>query len=229
MVEWGEPSGTLHLPEHTVHIWRVSLAGAATSLERVRAMLSQDERERAARFRFRRDEERFVIAHGRLRTVLGRYLGVPGQELRFQNEPKGKPSLADAVSDIRFNLAHSAELALFAVTRGNDVGVDIERVRPGISLEKIAERFFSAREAAELHSLPREERQAAFFRCWTRKEAFLKALGEGLAFGVTRFTAPEGALWTLRDLDPTPGYAGAVAVRGPIHELRRWRYPDSKD
>ncbi len=229
MVEWGEPPGKLHLPEHTVHIWRVSLAGTATSVEQARAMLSQEERDRAARFRFPRDEERFIIAHGRLRSVLGRYLGAAAQEVRFRNGPKGKPSLADPVSDIRFNLAHSGELALFAVTRGNDVGVDIERVRPGISLEKIADRFFSAREAAELRSLPREERPAAFFRCWTRKEALLKALGEGLTFGLARFTAPEGPQWLLRDLDPAPGYAGAVAVRGPIHELRRWRYPDSKD
>ncbi len=155
----------------------------------MRALLTGDERERAGRFHFQRDSSAFAISRGLLRTLAGRYLDAPPERLRFDYTPYGKPYLAGqfAGSPLRFNLSHAHELVLYAFTSGAEVGVDVEYLRPELAGAEIAERFFSPREVEALLTLPVEGRTEAFFRCWTRKEAFIKAVGQGLSFPLDQF------------------------------------------
>jgi len=204
---------------------------AMTDDERERAM-TDDERERAARYRFERDRARYIVARGTLRAILGRYLGVAPADVRFMYGPHGKPALAlEHDTDLSFNLSHAGGAALYAVTRGRRVGVDLEQVLPDNTDLGVAARFFSPREVDMLRALPPQVRHEAFFRCWTRKEAYVKARGDGLSLDLTSFdvslapgeppallaTRPdprEAARWSLHDVDAGPGYAAALAVEG---------------
>jgi len=207
--------------------------------------LTLDERARARRFRFPRDRDRFIVARGVLRAILGRYLGVDPGRLRFRYSPYGKPALAGPFEDegIRFNLAHSQGIALYAVSRGREVGIDVEYVRADLADERIAERFFSPREVATLRAVPAEQRREAFFHCWTRKEAYVKARGEGLSLPLDQFDVslapgepaallstpgdpPEVTRWSLQALNPGPGYVAALAVEGNGWRLRCWQWTD---
>lgn len=184
-----------------VHLWRVGLGAGADV-----AVLSEDERVRAARFRFDCDRARYVAARVALRTILGAYLGKPPAQLGFIYGPAGKPGLDGDGAWLRFNVAHSADLALIAVRRGGAVGVDVERVRPIPDALSIAERYFGTAAREALGRLPVVERDREFFRSWTRFEAALKASGAGLA------GAPPEAASIMHDLDLAGGYVGAVAV-----------------
>lgn len=205
-------------------------------------MLDGEERERAARFRLALHRRRFVAARGALRRILGGYLGMPPAELHFTYGPHGKPALP-AHPELSFNLSHSEDLALLAVTCGPPVGVDVERLRRLDNLEGLARRVLSGRERRRLAALPPEQRQAAFHRAWTRKEAYLKARGEGIFRGLERVevTFEPGApprlvaaaddplttaFWTLCSLEPAPGFIAAVAVAGPVGEPEGWREPE---
>ena len=209
-----------------VHIWRACLA--CPPVEPLYAVLSEDERERVARYRSEVSRTRFVVAHAALRDVLARYADAAPAELRFVKNYYGKPALAG--EPVEFNLSHADDKAAIAITRASEVGVDIERIRPGVGGEEIARRFFSAREVETFEALPPGERQTAFFRCWTRKEAFIKAVGEGFSFPLDRFDvtfapgeAPailsirgrtdEASRWTLAEFPVPEGYLAAVAVR----------------
>ena len=222
-----------------VHVWRVELDCAIEEAALFREILSVDERERADRFRFEQDRIRYTVARGVTRRLLGSYASVSPAELRFEYGAHGKPTLPR--SPLRFNVSHSRGLGLIALSWNRELGVDVEAIREDLADEKIAERFFSPGEVAALHSLPREERIPAFFRCWTRKEAFIKADGRGLTRGLDTFdvtltpgeparllrTAPdpeEVHRWSMLALDPGPGYAGALCVEGTGWEasLLRW-------
>ncbi len=226
---------TWPLSPDDVHIWRASLYVEAP-IAHVEQTLSPDERERAARYRFERDRDRYIVARGALRAILGRYLGLAPADPRFVYGPQGKPALApEHGAGISFNLSHAGDVALYAVTRGRRVGIDVERVDPDIVGTTVAEHTFSPREVAALRALPRRQQPEAFFRCWTRKEAYVKALGAGLALDLRSFdvslapgdppallaTRPdpyEAARWSLHDLDAGPGYTAALAVEG--HDVR---------
>lgn len=216
-----------------VHVWRIPLDLPRGAASRLRRLLSEDERERADRFRMELHRDHFTAGRGMLRQVLGGYLGVRPEALAFRKGTFGKPELAGAESQtpLRFNLTHSGGLALLAVTSGREVGVDIEQVRPMDDAERIITRFFSKKEQADFLSLPGDQRTAAFFRGWTRKEAYMKATGEGFALALDRFDvsiAPdeparllhvegrpdEPERWSLADLAPGPGFQGAVVVEG---------------
>jgi 4'-phosphopantetheinyl transferase len=209
-----------------VHVWKVALDQPP---EQYRAVLSADERERASRFRVERGADRYTVGHGTLRILLGRYTGTSPEALVFQYNGFGKPELTGA--DIGFNLSHSHEIALIAVAHGRAVGVDVERIREQVMTERIAERFFAPAEARAIATLPQEQQAQAFFNCWTRKEAWIKARGEGLSIPLNSFevtlapgeparlvaTHPDGeeaARWTLRELECGPGFAAALAVAG---------------
>jgi 4'-phosphopantetheinyl transferase len=205
-------------------------------------ILAPDERERAERFHFERLRWRFVVGRGVLRIILAGYLGTAPAGVRIAYGLRGKPRLADGHGDaLRFNLAHSGGLALYAVTRGRELGVDLEEVRPLEDAEAIAARYFSAGEAAALGALPHADRLAGFFRCWTRKEAYVKARGEGLAIPLHQFdvsVAPDEPArllgsrrepgdadrWSLVGLSPAPGYAGALAIEGRGWSLSCWQW-----
>jgi len=240
---WRPPPPELTLSSAEVHVWRAALDPAVACVERLQLSLSADELHRAARFHFPRDRRRFIVARGVLRDILGRYLGVPSSALGFRYSAYGKPALADvaAADGLRFNVSHSNEMALFAVTQGREVGVDIEYVRAEIACEEIAEHFFSARERASLRALPAEVKHQAFFNCWTRKEAFIKAHGEGLSLPLDQFDVslapgepvallatrsdPQEVLrWSLQAVSPGPGYAAALAVEGQGWHFTCWQW-----
>jgi 4'-phosphopantetheinyl transferase len=246
MQMWVNPPTDTPLADGEVHLWRASLVQTPDALRRFHATLAPDESAKAARFHFQRDRDHYIAARGLLRHLLGRYLARPPQSLQFSYGAYGKPSLdgAPGAEDLRFNLSHSHELALYAFARGRDLGVDVEHLRADLAGDDIAERFFSTREISMLRTLPAGARTQAFFNCWTRKEAYIKARGEGLShpldqFDVslipgepaallgTRLDPSELARWSLHALDAGEGYAAAVVIQGTDYALRLWQWPPS--
>jgi 4'-phosphopantetheinyl transferase len=210
------------LPESDVHVWLVPVGVPAESLADLQSVLDDDEGERARRFRTGAARERFVVSHGVLRFVLGGLTGSPPERLRFARRcgwcggtDHGKPRLSDADrSGIDFSLSHSNGLALIAVARGRLVGADVERVRRRTDILAVARSAFSPAERRAIESPATDgERREAFFRCWTRKEAYLKACGEGLAGGLDTEPGDTGD-WQIRSLRAPPGYMAAVAAQG---------------
>jgi 4'-phosphopantetheinyl transferase len=177
------PSSSLVLRENAVHIWLVQTNGESISLGDFKDLLSSVEQDRASKFKFETDRRRYITAHAALRSILSIYVNSPARELQFASGPYGKPKLAPIhdKKKIAFNLSHSHELALIAVTRGREIGVDVEWVREDFAFDEVAQRFFTTREVAALHALPLHLQREAFYKCWTSKEAFLKAKGTGLS------------------------------------------------
>ncbi len=185
MLAWSAGPLVPMLAADEVHVWAVSLAVGPERLAQLTALLDEEERRRAARFAHQPSREQFVITRASLRTLLGRYLDLPPQAVRFSTEPLGKPALVSEA--LHFNVSHTQGMALMAMTRIGPIGIDIEESRKYPSHRDIAGRFFSPAEVEALRSLPEEASDEAFFQVWTRKEAFLKALGMGLAHGLERF------------------------------------------
>jgi len=226
-----------------VDVWRIPLEDARLDPAVLFEKISNTEQERARRFRFPVHRQRFIHAHAGLRNILSRYLGLPAQRLEFNHNAYGKPelSLDDGGDWLSFNLSHSHNLALVAVGVKSALGVDIEQIRADLADEKIAQRFFSAREVADLLSLPEDQRSQAFFACWTRKEAFIKALGQGLTMPLDAFdvsllpgepariiqTRPDPAQalqWNLYSLWPMNGYIGALVAEGTAEQINCWHW-----
>jgi 4'-phosphopantetheinyl transferase len=213
------PAGPLRpqLAAGEIHLWRAAL-DEPRRLAGAEAVLSREEILRTRRFVHREDQERYIAAHGALRMVLGLYLALDPESLEFRPGPHGKPALVQTFTDLRFNLSHSADLALIAVARGRDVGVDVERVERDIEYEPIAGQYFEPAEAWELRTAPPDERAARFFDLWTRKEAILKDEGVGLV-------APSRPHdFTALQVCPAPGYTGAVASEGGDWRLTCWHW-----
>ena len=222
------PAAPAELPAlvRTVHVWAVRLDDASVDLIAGRELLSLDERQRAARFHFEQHRRRYLIAHIALHKILGRYLKMDPATLYFELGSNGKPRLPAvlASSDVEFNLSHSNEMALLAVNRIGEIGVDIEYVKPDFKFQEIAERFFTAREVMAMRKLPPALQRQAFFKCWTSKEAFLKAKGTGLSgkldevkiehieAGQVRIDA-EVPGWHLAELTPGSGYEAALVTQ----------------
>lgn len=234
---WSLPPQTLTLQLAQVDVWRVRTNLPTKVLDRLHSTLSQDEKERATRFYFAADRDRFIASHGCLRGILARYLHGEPHQFSFSTNSHGKPALNG--HRLEFNLSHSGDFALIAVTQAGRVGVDVERVRSGISSHVIAQQYFSTSEFEELQSLPLEQRETAFFTCWTRKEAYIKAQGQGLTLPLESFdvslipnepatlraTRPnpdEAVRWTLSALDVDPCYQAAVAAEGKDQQIRLW-------
>ncbi len=229
------------LPENEVHLWRADLDALRESEARWQKILSSDESARASRFRFAIDRQRFVVSRGLLRMILGSYLAVEPGILIFSYSGKDKPSMGQPHSEsgVRFNISHSGAAVLLAFTRGRDIGVDVEQIRSDFDVEAIARRFFSLHEQEQLETLRKEEKFEAFFRCWTRKEAYIKATGDGLSLPLHQFdvsisvdnrdaliaTRPdesEAGRWSLREVSGGEGYVAALCVRGRDWKLKDW-------
>lgn len=242
---WGLPPANPTLSPAEVHVWRVSLNPAPPRLERLATILGDDERLRADRFRFAPDRARFTAAHGLLRTVLGRYLGIDAHRLRFTYSPNGKPRLKWPANGGRlsFSLSHSGEIGLFAITSNRHVGVDVEFTGRAGKVVDIAGALLTEREHTQLLACPVNLREVMLLRYWTCKEAYLKATGEGLSRRLTQveisLTGREpprliriagdptsATTWSLRDLLPASDYIGAVAVEGTDWRLMCWGYTD---
>jgi 4'-phosphopantetheinyl transferase len=248
---WQTPSPSLDLPAGHLHIWRVPQEVPAAALARYWPILAADEQARANRFHFDRDKNRYVVARAVLRLINGRYLSLPPQQITFTYTEYDKPALAPTQSAfpdggrLQFNVSHSGGLAMMAFCRDAEVGIDVEKRRLLDDGEQIAERFFSASEVAVFKSLPTEQRNEAFFNCWTRKEAYIKAIGEGLScpldvFGVTltpgeparllqiRGSEAAAAEWSLFSLEPDEGFITAVAIPGQNWQLSYWQWPEGR-
>lgn len=237
---WSTPPASLSLLEEEVHVWRLTLD---RPVQTFRELLQPDEIARADRFYFEKDRKHFAVARGFLRVLLGRYLQTAPRSLRFTYGAWGKPSLGAEFRGVplRFNMSHSHGLALYAVTEEREIGVDVEYMRPDFATDEIARRFFSAFEFGLLCELPDHDRVAGFFRCWTRKEAYIKATGRGMSqpldgFDVTLGSGEDVALlrnedasharWRLVDVPVGGDYAGAVAVEQPVSKIRYWDADD---
>jgi len=212
-----------------VDVWRANLDLPPDRIESLSQILSSDERARSSRFRYDLDRDRFVVSHAALRILLARYLRTRPSAIEFSCNEFGKPGLSgNSGRELQFNLSHSGTLALFAFARAQ-VGVDIERIRPEFATEQIAERFFSPDEVRSLRALPTNLQAVGFFNCWTRKEAYIKAWGQGLSMPLRDFTVslrpgdPAALLshanqveiseWSLRELPAPEPYVAAMAVR----------------
>lgn len=227
-------TGDLLQPAYNeIHVWTVALDGVDDGLLAESGILSPDELDRARRYRFERDRRRFVVSRAALRHLLGSYLGIDRGSVLLHPGPHGKLRLArDTSSRLCFNASRSEDLAVFAVGHDREIGVDVERVREDIDLEPLARRVLNVAELREFGQLEPEVRRRAFYRCWTRKEACLKALGAGLtvapdeldvtgdhvqlpirepATGLARF-----GVWSLHDAAVGPGYVATLAVEGDL-------------
>jgi 4'-phosphopantetheinyl transferase len=246
--QWRTPEGPFQLLPGDVHVWRLRLDLPLGQVHELREVLSADERQRAGRFVCNKHRNRFIACRGQARQVLASYLGAAAGELQFRYGPRGKPALAAPWGEsLTFNISHSHDLALCAVARGRELGVDIEHIRPPSDFDGLAAHFFAPGEVAALRSVPEEIRLESFFRCWTRKEAVLKAVGSGLALPLDRIVVTLGpdepaqllacdedpggpADWELFHLEPGPGYVGALAARGgPMNVLCYEHIPRPND
>jgi 4'-phosphopantetheinyl transferase len=240
---WNSPPLDLTLDLGEIHVWRVSLAQTESCLQSLQQTLSPDELTKADRFRFPKDRSQFIVSRGALRAILSRYVNISSHILRFDYNPYGKPSLivAQGGNTLRFNLSHSRGMALIALTKNRDIGVDIEGINPNFSCLEIAEKFFSPLENSVLRSLPEHLQATAFFTCWTRKEAYIKAVGKGLSIPLNQFDvslAPgepaallnveenpeEASKWSLIELFPSSDMVAAVAVAGDCWKLHCWEW-----
>ncbi len=243
---WDDPPIDVTLLEDEVHVWCVSLKQPASRVHSLARTLSKSEQMRAERFHFERDRRRYIVSQGFLKTILGRYLNMAPEQIGFYHGTRGKPALKEAESTnsekgkLQFNTSHSHELALYAITRNREVGIDLEHIRPIPDAEQIVERFFSVQERTAFQALPPGQKTEAFFNCWTRKEAFLKARGEGLYQPLHQFTVSlspeeparllhfeenpkETARWSFQALTPAPSYVAALVVEGHSWQLTCWR------
>jgi len=238
---WAHAPSSLSLEPGRIDLWRINLLQPEWVIDRCRRVLCSTELERFARFHFRRHRDRYVVRHGAVRCILAAYLCVPPPEVRFQAGGYGKPEIVDAKnhSKLKFNLSHSGDVALVAVTAGLRIGIDVERVRSDASCVGIAERYFCEGEIAKLKEFPADQQTEAFFDCWTRKEAYVKARGEGLSMPLDSFEVTFGArapalvtvaaakpdeieFWGMYALQGIPGYKAAMVVEGRVHQIKYW-------
>ncbi|MEW6601877.1 MAG: 4'-phosphopantetheinyl transferase superfamily protein [Nitrospirota bacterium] len=240
--EWRTPPDDLSLDRNELHVWRCFLDQPDQQRVSLEATLSDDEMRRAERYHFERDRLRFIITRGVLRTILGKYLGSGPVDVSFIYGTNGKPSLSGKQgTGLCFNVSHSRDLALFAFTYDRKIGVDVEYVDGERAISHIVERFYSSAEMSAFQGLPPDARQNAFFTYWTCKEAYLKAEGTGLSFGLDKVEialsaeghaslaaiegdAQKAASWTLHILDAAADYAAALAVDGRGTGLKKWQW-----
>jgi len=231
---WLSTDAIPRLESSEVHVWRASLELDAADLRCLEQTLRQEEHGRAKRFVSEGDRRDFVAARGILRTLLGKYLECTPESVQFWHGPRGKPAISSSSSThpLRFNLSHSHGLVLIGIAQDHEVGVDVELIRGEVAGEAIASRYFSEKEFEELSELPAGMKAEGFFRCWTRKEAYIKARGEGLSIPLKSFSvslkartqevlqSPDHTEWCLQSLDPEFGYAGALAAEGNTVQVR---------
>ena len=224
-------------------MWRASLEMPTSGIAHLQHVLVQEELERARRFYFEDDRRKWIVAHGLLRSLLGQYLKCNPRSLHFTTNHYGKPLLVSPVGGkrLQFNLSHSGNLVLFAFAYESEVGVDVEQMRADIDYRELAARYFSVRECTAFEALSADLQQEAFFLCWSRKEAYVKARGKGLSLPLDQFDVslvPDEPVrlfgsreepqaverWSLYDLFPARGYAGALSIEGPSWQVRCWQW-----
>lgn len=240
---WQMPPRELRLGQGEIHIWRASLTIPNTEVRELFATLQMEEQRRAQQFAFEHLRRRFVIAHGLLRDILVRYLPAKAEEIRFSYSEFGKPSVVKPQEGrtLNFNMSHSHKWVLIAIAQTRRIGVDVEKIRAELPLTEISQRIFAPEESAALRRLPEGLRPIAFFKCWTAREAYVKATGDGLARSPDTFSvsitpggdvqrvkdddaAGQGSVWTLHGLCVDPGYAATLVAEGRDFELHCWQW-----
>ena len=237
---WKTPPSILKIDDSKIDIWSVSIEQHVNKLPDYWELLSSFEKEKANRFRFEKDKNCYVIARGLLRILLSRYLNLKSQKINFRYAEKGKPYLQHP-SNIKFNLSHSKNCIVLAFTKNIEIGIDVEYTKNNLEILQVADSFFSKQEIKELKSLQPIYRLSAFYNCWTRKEAFIKATGDGLSFPLNQFTVSlessksaeikeilwdnkEKDLWSLETFTPQKDYIGAVASRNKIKDINYYKF-----
>ncbi|CAN5473441.1 4'-phosphopantetheinyl transferase superfamily protein [soil metagenome] len=242
---WRNGPCDFNLADNQVHVWQASLDWPPSRLPALHQILSEDERAKADRFYFAHDRLHYMVARGLLRTLLGHYLQMPPEQLHFVYNPYGKPMLSSPADQapLSFNVSHSGGFVLYAFARKRTVGIDIERMRPDLDYAEMVEHVFSPYERREFHTLAASQKPDGFFNAWTRKEAYIKARGLGLALPLDQFdvtmhpdeparllkTAHEplaAQQWSLCELKVAPGYKAALVVEGHAWQLTCWQWPD---
>ena len=234
MPNWPTPSSIPQLAAGEVHVWRIDLDIPDARWQALRSLLSDDELAKAERFHFAKHRRRTIVSHAALRILLGQYLPCPPRNIAFSYNTHGKPCLADQTRRIKFNLSHTQEIMLVAFVLDSEVGIDIESVTRKVDYMGVGQRWFSALESHTLQSLPERERVDAFFRAWCRKEAYIKARGEGMSHPLQRFSVAldkheprlvehlddsrETRRWTFIDVDVAENYRATV-----VAETASWR------
>jgi len=245
-IMWCSPPANLTLQETEVHVWLASLNARDSDIRKRRHTLSLEENARAERFKFEEDRFRYIVRHRALRSILSLYTNIPPKQLKFFDGSHGKPevTLSSDQSALQFNLSRSRDIALIAVSRGRQIGVDVEYIQKNFEWNEIVERFFSPREITTIRAFPPKLRLEAFFRCWTRKEAYIKARGQGLSIPLNQFDisvvpgepprlafpnndAPDNTEWFFQELVPCTDYVAALAVEGDNCGLKTWEWTDS--
>lgn len=215
----------VNLENNDVHIWQLNVKKQITKLNDLWEILSDDEKQRAEGFKFAEHRERFVITHGILRFLLANYLNKKPEAIKFEYGLHGKPAVNNGRKHgyaLTFNMSHSHEVAIFGFTKDNEIGVDIEYIKEKIEYEDLAKRFFSDNENQDLQKISTNRRKQAFFNCWARKEAFIKAIGKGLSFPLDKFDVDinkdkktlllNEQNWLLCAINIASNYAAALAV-----------------
>jgi len=239
---WANAAPNGIISSNEVHVWRFCQEETHSQIETLQGILSPDELARSEKFHFEKDRKKFILTRGTLRNLLGSYLGKDPQQVRFNYTSFGKPFLAiDSENDnIRFNLSHSGEVVLYAITRNQKIGIDIEQVRDHTDVMAIAKRFFSPGEIGELEKANKKNRTELFFRYWVRKEAFVKAMGKGVSFPMERLDVSslneispiikvteennETACLNIQELLPGDGYVAAIATEANDPEISCWQF-----
>jgi 4'-phosphopantetheinyl transferase len=233
---WVPATAPPTLADNELHVWRASLDLSSDVRERLQSTLNSDEKTRVERLLIEKAREHFVAARGILRELLGAYLGVDAREIAFRYGPEGKPSLSpEHNSKVSFNVSHSNGMGMFVFANDQEIGADIEYVKTDFRGMEIASRFFSEKESAALAKLPLEERDEAFFGCWTKKEAYVKAHGQGLSIPLDSFTVEfskskqvlrdeGGARWSCYALEVGPRFAAAVVAAGENWSVKSWEW-----
>lgn len=243
--QWTPSPKLLSLKKGELHIWHILFSNLVDCVDTAYETLSEDERQRANRFRFQKDRVQSILSRGALRQLLGLYLHLNPHDIVFKYGPSSKPELAHPtpsnLTPFRFNVSHSGDMALIAVANLPAVGVDVEAIRADFATAEVAARFFSPTEVENFQSLPEQDRAGAFFNCWTRKEAYIKAVGDGLSIPLDSFDVEfrpgkqtqllkiRGGLeracdWWMSSLNPGNGYAAAVVTRGKPASLVSYEY-----
>jgi 4'-phosphopantetheinyl transferase len=242
---WQSPLDKIRLSKGDVHVWIAEVDNPVLSEQDFLGILSDEEHKKAERFFFDQDKRRYIVCHGVLRTIIGKYhLGIEPGRLEFWYGPRGKPFLADKFSDgtLQFNQSYSKGLALYAFTKGREIGIDLEYIRFLPNARQIVAGSFSKLEQAAFNALPEREKKEAFFNCWTRKEAFIKAIGEGLYYPLDQFDVSlspgeyprllrvagmpgEASLWSLKSFTPAIEYKAALAIKCKDYNIIYWRFP----
>jgi 4'-phosphopantetheinyl transferase len=240
---WALPKSSPTLADAEVHLWRAALDQPEQVIEALSAHLADDERQRADRFVFERDRRKFIVGRGALREILAGYTGQAPAEIGFTYSSTNKPSLVNrsAVGELEFNLSHSHECVLYALTRRRMIGVDVEWLRPIPNADGIVARYFSVTEIESFQRLSPAQRDEGFFNGWTRKEAYVKALGQGIGHPLDQFSVSlipgeparlyavqndpgEVERWSIQAFQPFPGYVAALIVEGQDWTCHSWEW-----